>query len=789
MTPNAQQQTIIDLVSSSSPTDTLVIAGPGSGKTRTLVGSICALVKKDTKVADTLVAISFTNNSAAELKVRLAHQAKECGLPALHRVRVSTFHAWVAVLQARRVTPWEYAPILLKNAGLSVALDLKANRSKAFSPPELSAADRHLEGSETFEAMEEREFNGIESNTAHAEAFSELKSVVDQLETEMESKQIRTYGTLMKSGEGLASMLEQGEISWLFIDEAQDMNAPQGAFVDAVQAATGCKLFVIADDDQGIYKFRGASTAYLEDFDRRATTTRFVMEQNHRSTKPIVEACLEWIKPNWTGVGKKLYSERKGLPVVILKNPKADERAKHARWILEAAKDNGLLKFEGEACILGNSPKNLDEDVRPLAEEIHMVSDVPLDEAVLGIWLELLEGSNASGDWHHPLWETFIDTVKEEYPEGCPGLNDLYSTLEVVRRLAPDEAPADFAARLKKLNPAFLGDRPDPDYEGDKWNYVSFHSSKGMEFPVVWVTSGPFTYAVSKKDKQEGQPNQTKADAGEAAQAEKRRLLYVAMSRASDLLIISAPWSKGKANEEAFLGLISKLPETKIIYTDEDAKKIMALINAGCRNSTWERPKRYRMESYTSLTGQPQPGEVREVEIPKNRECPLPPSESAIIGDQFHRIMHLLCMHPKLLEEYQCCGNHAEVVSKVIAGDVPPRLMELVENYFSDLDNKPYELLANDECRSEVPFTVLSKDPSTGEEILVKGFIDLVRFDEDGNPDLILDYKTGSRPVDETSHAQQLEFYRDALAETYSVAPITIKMVNYYVTGQEWVER
>jgi len=775
------------------------------------VGSIAALVKKDSKIADKIVAISFTNNSAAELKVRLARMAKEHKLPDLHRVHVSTFHAWVGQLQAREVMPWQYAPILLKNAGLTVALDLVANRGKGFTGAELSAADRHMEGSETFATMAARNFNKIDSGGANADAFYELQSVVEKLEPELEKCQIRTYGTLMKSGSALASILQLNEISWLFIDEAQDMNAPQAEFVDAVQAASGCKLFVIADDDQGIYKFRGASTAYLDDFGIRKNTTKFVMEQNHRSTKPIVEACLEWIKPNWIGTGKKLYSLRPGLPVVILKNASPKERAKHAEWILEAAMTNGLLKFEGEVCILGNSPKNLDKEIRPFSnllskppvDKIHVVRDVPLDKQVLEICLDLLEGSPATADWHHPLWEAFINKVKAIHPEGCPGLNDLYSTLEVMRRLAPDETPPDFAARLRKLKPDFFGDKPDPDYEGDKWNYVSFHSSKGMEFPVVWVTSGPYTYAVSEKDKEEGQPNLpgvnlSEEDIEEASRSEKRRLLYVAMSRASDLLIISAPWSSRDGQDKAYLELVTELPSVITVYTDEEAKKFAGKISSIHRNEKWDPPKRYRVESYLSLTRQAQSGETREAEIPRKTECPMPQSEDAIVGDQFHRIMHLLCLEPDLLQEGLPRNNHAEVVRRVCAGDVPARLIELLDCYFSDSKYKPYQLLLDGNCRSEVPFSVVEEDktdpPSDPpNEFLVKGFIDLVRFDNDGIPNLILDYKIGERPVDpaiDAAHVAQLEFYRKALATTYSLSnSLTISIVNYYVAGQEWVVR
>jgi ATP-dependent exoDNAse (exonuclease V) beta subunit len=162
-----------------------------------------------------------------------------------------------------------------------------------------------------------------------------------------------------------------------------------------------------------------------------------------------------------------------------------------------------------------------------------------------------------------------------------------------------------------------------------------------------------------------------------------------------------------------------------------------------------------------------------------------------MVGDQFHRIMRLLCLEPGLLQEYRCTGNHADVVKQVCAGDAPEHLLRLVDLYFNDTANEPYELLTGGRCRSEVPFSVVREDASTNppHEFLVKGFIDVVQFNDDGNPDLVLDYKTGERLTGEISHIGQLELYRDALALTYQVAPATISMVNYYVTSQEWVAR
>jgi superfamily I DNA/RNA helicase len=859
------QLDIISYVSGEAPSDSLVIAGPGSGKTRTLVGAISALVKKDSKLADKLVAISFTNNSAAELKVRLAHQAKQYDLPALHRIHVSTFHGWVGQLQARHIVPWSYPPIGLKSASLAVALDLKSLDATEhhFSKAEISAADRHMEGCETFAAMEARKFNRIGEPGSDGDnriGFDLLKLAVEELESSMAECQIGTFGTQMKAGASLAGHLKPGDIDWLFIDEAQDMNATQADFVRAVQEATKCRVFVIADDDQGIYKFRGASNAFLRDFGAKATTRTFELTQNFRSTQQIVKLCVNWIRPNWEELQmkeKSLLSKRTGLPVVVLTHPDPRDRGRHAKTIIEACKKVDLLKSYGEAAILGLSAAANDWEIEESGLDVHAISDQGLPQEILDAWIEMLSESRATGKWHHTLWQEFLDEVTSDQqasgdPQlGYPGLNDLYAALEVCRRLHPEYSPSYVANVLKQTTCgftdegkasngacyAFLGSRPDPGYAGDKVNYISFHSSKGMEFPVVWVTGAPFTFAPKDPDKSEGQPNllgelgeyalkkgkavmrwvdgKTEIDEEKlneiAERMESRRLLYVAMSRASDLLMISAPSQLPNArnkkqqedNErrrifiEALKVAFATDVEYRLIRDDADAKQFASSILAEHRNPDWQPPKRYRVESYTSHTGQILPGEVREVEIPKNREYPRSQSESAMVGDQFHRIMHLLCLEPDLLREYLTCNNHSQVVARVVVGDSPVRLVELVEKYFSDITNKPYELLQSGKCRSEVPFSVVEEeitDPPTNppNEYLVKGFIDLVRFNDRGEPELILDYKIGKRPTDSdinANHKEQLAFYRKSLATIYSVPQSSISMVNYYVADQQWIER
>jgi superfamily I DNA/RNA helicase len=819
---STEQQSVVDHIATSTQGDVLVIAGPGSGKTKTLVSCIERIVKEGTP-GEKIAAISFTNNSAAELKVRLCKVAAD--LSGLHRVHVSTFHGWVSQLASLHVEPWLHPPIGLQTASLAVALHLRNpdTSSHVFTLTEINAAERHFEGCESFEAMEARNFNKIGQKGSSHESrlgFDNLVKAAGKLQDEMQGCQISTYGSLMKSGIDLAKGLRSGDLQWLFIDEAQDLNSTQADFVRAVQERTGCRVFAIADDDQGIYKFRGASNQFLREFGGNKTTTTFTLSENFRSTRPIVEASLGWIRPNWE---KTLHSTRDGLPIVLLTAYPTQDRQRHAQIILEACKSNGLIDAMGEVAALSLSA-NLHTcyDLHDFSLALKSCTEGVLPQEVLEDFLNHCERSSATGDWHHQVWGEFLDRVKADQKKGgetrfgYPGLRDLYAALEVLRRFNPEIEPKDAARVLRSFNPgeklSFLGSKPDPDYSGDAINLLSLHSSKGMEFRVVWLLGGDAVIKEKKRESEQGQPNvlgelgawseALRAEASTstenanrlAAEMENRRLLYVGMSRATDLLMISVPPKREKSGP-GFKGQIqAALKDVRCfnVYSDGDAEAFVSSISKDHRNPAWSPPHRYRVESFTSLTRQVAPGEEREQEIPCDREFPQPQSRVAMIGDLFHRIMHLLRLEPELIDKrLDESMSDDELIARVSMRTDLDELRELLGNYFSDSMNRPWQWIQKEGSLTEFPFSHVELDGH--EEILIKGFIDLAGFAPDGAPDLLVDYKTGTPPLsgseEDLKHGDQLKLYAKSLSSSYSCTPETITLLNYYVQSQEIRQR
>src|SRR4029077_19592099 len=102
----------------------------------------------------------------------------------------------------------------------------------------------------------------------------------------------------------------------VLVDEYQDLNLAQERLVELI--ATGGKPFVVGDDDQSIYRFRGASRASLERFSRRFPAARTItLGRNHRSSKRIVAASSALIANNEERLAKELHSTRPGPHVEI----------------------------------------------------------------------------------------------------------------------------------------------------------------------------------------------------------------------------------------------------------------------------------------------------------------------------------------------------------------------------------------------------------------------------------------------------------------------------------------
>lgn len=304
-TLNPQQKAAVTHVSG----PLLVIAGAGSGKTRVLTYRIAYLIRQGFARPDQILAVTFTNKAAQEMKDRVA--ALIGGLA--KGIWVSTFHsACVQILRAhadklgysRNFQIFDTADqlVVAKEALQELNLDPKHFEPKAILAG-ISSAKNELIDPTTYE---DNAADYWQRQVSRVYQLYQQKLVqnnsMDFDDLIMQTVQLfRTYPNVLKS--------YQERFRYVLVDEYQDTNHAQYVLVSLLVGRNG-NLCVVGDDDQSIYGFRGADIRNILDFEKdfpNATVIR--LEQNYRSTQNILDAANNVIANNVGRKGKNLFTD------------------------------------------------------------------------------------------------------------------------------------------------------------------------------------------------------------------------------------------------------------------------------------------------------------------------------------------------------------------------------------------------------------------------------------------------------------------------------------------------
>ncbi len=295
----------------------LVLAGAGSGKTRVLTHRIAWLMQVERVSPWGILAVTFTNKAAAEMRARLAALI---GPPA-EQMWVGTFHGIAHRLLRRH---WEQAELPQSFQILDSDDQLRfikrllkaSNRDEGAYPPRAVAGfinrnkeeglrPEHVDPQGDFAAGELREIYA-EYEEARLRAgvvdFAELLLRAHELcrdVPEIQAQYRRRFGHIL-------------------VDEFQDTNALQYGWLRVLAGPTG-KVFAVGDDDQSIYSFRGAQVGNMLTFERDFPGAALIrLEQNYRSTGNILGAANGLISGNASRLGKELWTDAgEGVPVQL----------------------------------------------------------------------------------------------------------------------------------------------------------------------------------------------------------------------------------------------------------------------------------------------------------------------------------------------------------------------------------------------------------------------------------------------------------------------------------------
>ena len=318
---NPAQQSAV----SSEAQHILVLAGAGSGKTRVLTHRIAWLIQEGRTSAYAVLAVTFTNKAAAEMRARLEQLLHTSA----HSLWIGTFHGLAHRLlrlhhtEARLPADFQILDTddqqrmikrLMKEAGLD---------DTRFPPKQVMSY---------INQQKERGRRAPEAKMAATDYFAmQMNQIYEAYETLCTRSGLVDFSELLLRS---VELLEQNptiqahyytRFQHILVDEFQDTNAMQHRWLKLLKAPETA-LLAVGDDDQSIYSWRGAQVDHIHRFEREFTKSQIIrLEQNYRSTQTILDAANAVISHNTHRLGKSLWTEGEvGTPIQVY--PALNER-------------------------------------------------------------------------------------------------------------------------------------------------------------------------------------------------------------------------------------------------------------------------------------------------------------------------------------------------------------------------------------------------------------------------------------------------------------------------------
>ena len=320
----------------------LILAGAGSGKTTVLVNRIAYILQSGLCRPWNILAITFTNKAAGELKERICSAVPEGGAD----IWAATFHSTCARILRRYGDRLGYSSHftvyatddqkrLMKEIVKQLNIDEKILPVKSVLSEISKAKDKMQTPAEM---LREADHDYRKQSIAKAyEIYQKRLQTADAMD--FDDLLCKAVELFRQNPEILGYY--QNQFKYIMVDEYQDTNRVQYEFVRMLAEKHG-NICVVGDDDQSIYKFRGATIENILSFENTFTGAQIIrLEQNYRSTKTILSAANEVISNNTVRKGKTLWTENAEGEKIELHTceDERDEAAFIARTIMDGVAD------------------------------------------------------------------------------------------------------------------------------------------------------------------------------------------------------------------------------------------------------------------------------------------------------------------------------------------------------------------------------------------------------------------------------------------------------------------
>ena len=604
----------------------LVIAGAGSGKTRVLTYKVAYLLDLGLP-PENILALTFTNKAAAEMKQRIARMV---GYNKSKGLAMGTFHSifarilrseagYLSLTPSFTIYDTDDSKSLVKAVMKDMGIDTK-QAEKQYTPSfvlsRISAAKNSVMFPKDYIvsdfALQDKRRDMPRVGEIYTEYMRRLRAANA---VDFDDLLLLTYVLFRDNEEILQKYRER--FQFILVDEYQDTNTLQ-YYIVRMLAAQHHRVCVVGDDAQSIYAFRGAKIGNILNFCNNFPEARtFKLERNYRSTKNIVSAAGSLIKKNRGQLPKNIYSEKEdGEKVKIIETRSDDEEA---RMIAGKIKDMGnrgasyddfaiLYRTNSQSRKLEDALRSLSvpyeiyggtsfyqrKEVKDVLAYLRLIANHADDEAfrriinvpargignvtmtriaesarnnntslfdtasapdkyglevspaaktklvaftgMIGKYSGMTDNMNALEIARELVNELDLNLTDEKYgiltPDECSRLENISELLGSIGEFCESrQSEGEEASLTGFLSLAVLAtdqDTKKEDEDKPKVALMTIHAAKGLEFPNVFVAGmedGLFPGPMSLADNESIE--------------EERRLLYVAMTRAGNLCVLS----------------------------------------------------------------------------------------------------------------------------------------------------------------------------------------------------------------------------------------------------------
>jgi DNA helicase-2/ATP-dependent DNA helicase PcrA len=518
---------------------TVILAGAGTGKTRTITHRIAYGILRGDYSENRVMALTYTNRAAGELRARL----RSLGV---HGVNAKTFHAaalsqleyfWRDFygIEAPRVLESKSKAIAQAASSLKIRLDANTIRELAseieWRKYSMLSLEEYLDQITSRPAITGlAPIRGYEIQLAYEETKVHAKQI------DWEDVLLLCTGMLRAEPRALAHVHQQ--YRFFTVDEYQDISRLQQELLDTWLGERS-DLCVVGDPNQTIYSFSGASASFLENFDSRYPDANVIsLTKNYRSSAEIISLANR-VRGNQKLEPLEAIRPKGSKPEVLEFNSKEQE----SDWVAGRIKD--LLSSGTKASQIAvlyriNSQSEQIENALAKAGVEYQVRGgaryFSRPEIISAVRLIRAEAANPSGGNLYETvsaivrslgWQSIAPEISGAQFEQWEALNSL---LQIADELGDDATIQIFANELEERQ------RSQHEPTKESITLSTMHAAKGLEYQAVFIIGAvegylPISYAKT-----------------ELQIAEEQRLFYVALTRAKDSLFIS--WANKDAADE-----------------------------------------------------------------------------------------------------------------------------------------------------------------------------------------------------------------------------------------------